>query len=222
MPWFLSPACHSGLVYRPLSPVSLGAMDKWRCFTFDGLFIGQTGYYLVWDERSLLLTRMTVSAFEALPIIGAPLKAWFINGSTITNLTLSNFLFIHIGLSFALLFVLWLHYVRMTRPVLTPPPAVNFILVASILFFVWLIPITSGKMANLNSQPNAYDMDWFFLWNYWLMAHMPLALFWLLMVAAAAPELKLNHERAPRRDARRARWWARWTHGWSRGARRRP
>ena len=70
------------------------------------LFIGQTGYYLVWDERSLLLTRMTVSALDALPIIGGPLKAWFLNGDTITNLTLSNFLFIHIGLSFALLFIL--------------------------------------------------------------------------------------------------------------------
>lgn len=149
------------------------------------LFIGQTGYYLVWDERSLVLTRMTVSAFDALPLIGEPLKAWFLNGSTITNLTLSNFLFIHIGLSFALLFVLWLHYVRMTRPVLTPPPAVNFILVGIILLVVYLAPITSGRMANLNSQPNAYDMDWFFLWNYWLMAHMPLALFWLLMIAAA-------------------------------------
>ncbi len=38
------------------------------------LFIGQTGYYLVWDERSLLLTRMTVSALEALPIVGTSLK----------------------------------------------------------------------------------------------------------------------------------------------------
>lgn len=149
------------------------------------LFIGQTGYYLVWDERSLLLTRMTVSALEALPIIGAPLKAWFLNGDTITNLTLSNFLFIHIGLSFALLFVLWLHYVRMTRPVITPPPAVNFVLVGLLLLVVFLVPITSGKMANLNSQPNTYEVDWFFLFNYWLMSHMSLVVFWVSMTAAA-------------------------------------
>jgi len=149
------------------------------------LFIGQTGYYLVWDERSLLLTRMTVSALDALPIIGGPLKTWFLNGDTITNLTLSNFLFIHIGLSFALLFVLWLHYVRMTRPVITPPPAVNFILVAAILLIVFLVPFSSGPMANLNSQPNSYDVDWFFLFNYWLMGHMPMAVFWISMTALA-------------------------------------
>jgi len=155
------------------------------------LFIGQTGYYLVWDERSLLLTRMTVSALNALPIIGEPLKSWFLNGNTITNLTLSNFLFIHIGVSFALFFVLWVHYVRMTRPVLTPPPAVNFILVGAILLIVYLFPIACGKMADLNSQPNAYDIDWFFLWNYWLMSIMPISVFWLLMIVAGVLSLVL-------------------------------
>jgi quinol-cytochrome oxidoreductase complex cytochrome b subunit len=146
------------------------------------LFIGQTGYDLVWDERALLLTRMTVSSFDALPIIGGPLKSWFLNGSTITNLTLSNYLFIHIGLSFTLLFVLWLHYVRMTRPVITPPPAINYILVASILLVVFLLPINSGQMANLNQQPTSFEIDWFFLFPYYLMAIWPMSLFWIAMV----------------------------------------
>lgn len=146
------------------------------------LFIGQTGYYLVWDERSLVLTRMTASAFEALPVVGAPLKAWFLNGDTITNLTLSNYLFIHIGLSFALLFGLWLHYVRMTRPVLTPPPAVNYILTGIILLVVFLFPITSGKMADMNTQPSAFEVDWFFLWPYAMLSSMPVSVVWLLLI----------------------------------------
>ncbi len=147
------------------------------------LFIGQTGYYLVWDERSLLLTRMTVSSFEALPLIGPGLKAWFLNGETITNLTMSNFLFIHIGLSFTLLFVLWIHYVRMTRPVITPPPAVNYVLVAGVLAVVFIAPITSGKMADLNITPTSFEIDWFFLFPYWLMAHMPIAFYWVAAIA---------------------------------------
>jgi quinol-cytochrome oxidoreductase complex cytochrome b subunit len=146
------------------------------------LFIGQTGYYLVWDDRSLLLTRMTVSALQVLPLIGEPLKNWFLNGDTITNLTLSNFLFIHIGLSFTLFFVLWIHYVRMTRPVLTPPPAINYILVAIILLTVFLFPINSSNMAHLNSQPTSFEIDWFFLFNYWLMAHMSMPIFWITML----------------------------------------
>jgi quinol-cytochrome oxidoreductase complex cytochrome b subunit len=127
------------------------------------LFVGQTGYYLVWDERSLVLTRMTVSAFNALPLIGPAISEWFLNGSAITNLTLSNFLFIHIGLSFTLLFGLWLHYVRMTRPILTPPPAMNYILTAVLLLVVFAYPISSGKMADINSMPTSFDIDWFFL-----------------------------------------------------------
>lgn len=146
------------------------------------LFIGQTGYYLVWDDRSLMLTRMTVSAFDALPVIGGPLKAWFLNGQEITNLTLSNFLFIHIGLSFGLLFGLWIHYVRMQRPVITPPPAINYILVAILLLVVAWVPIASGNMAQLTQQPTSFEIDWFFLWPYWMMATMPLGAYWLVLI----------------------------------------
>jgi quinol-cytochrome oxidoreductase complex cytochrome b subunit/NAD-dependent dihydropyrimidine dehydrogenase PreA subunit len=146
------------------------------------LFIGQTGYYLVWDERSLALCRMTVSAFEGVPIIGAGLKQWFLNGQSITNFTMSNFLFIHIGLSFALLFGLWVHYVRMTRPVLTPPPAINYMLVGIILAFVFIYPIKSGIMASLNGSPTNFEIDWWFLWPYALLNSLNVGMFWVAMV----------------------------------------
>lgn len=148
------------------------------------LFIGQTGYYLVWDERSLALTRMTVYALEGVPLIGPALKAWFLNGDTISNYTMSNFLFIHIGLSFSLLFGLWIHYVRMTRPVMTPPPAINYVLMALVLVVVFLFPITSGKMATLNgAPPTGFEMDWFFLAPYALMNVVPSVLvYWLIVV----------------------------------------
>lgn len=145
------------------------------------MFIGQTGYYLIWDERSLLLTRMTVSAFESLPLIGEPLKFWFMNGRTITNLTLSNYLFIHIGLSFTLLFALWIHYVRMTRPVITPPPAINYILMTLILLVVYLYPITETKMADLTTQPTSMEVDMFFLWPYQILSAVGAGGFWFAM-----------------------------------------
>ncbi len=146
------------------------------------LFIGQTGYYLVWDERSLLLTRMTASALEALPLVGGTLKGLFLNGTTISNLTMSNFLFIHIGLSFGLLFAVWIHYMRMTRPVLTPPPAINYIMMAIVLLVVFYCPIASGNMADLNSTPTTYQSDAWFLWPYWMMAQMPINVFWAVMI----------------------------------------
>jgi len=146
------------------------------------LFIGQTGYYLIWDERSLVLTRMTCTAFDAIPLIGQSLKWWFLNGTEITNYTLANFLFIHIGLSFSLLFGLWIHYVRMQRPVVTPPPVINYILVAILLLVVALVPLESSKMADLTQQPTEFDVDWFFLWPYWMMTVMPLGAYWLTLL----------------------------------------
>lgn len=144
-------------------------------------FIGQTGYYLVWDERSLLLTRMTVSAFDAIPG-GGLFKSLFLNGDAITNLTMSNFLFIHIGLSFGLLFGVWVHYMRMTRPVLTPPPAINYLLMGLVLLVVFLYPISSGKMASLDSTPTNFDMDWWFLWPYALLNSVGAMPFWIMLI----------------------------------------
>jgi len=128
---------------------------------------------------------MTSSAVEALPFVGPGIKAWFLNGAAITNLTLSNFLFIHIGLSFSLLFGLWLHYVRMTRPVITPPPAIQYILLAVLFIVVFMLPITSGKMADINSQPTNFEIDWFFLWPYWLLAHMDTTTYWVLIIGGS-------------------------------------
>lgn len=144
--------------------------------------VGQTGYYLVWDERSLILTRMTVAAFDSLGPVGEPMKWWFLNGRTITNLTLANFLFIHIGLSFSLLFGLWIHYVRMQRPVVTPPPVINYVLFALVIVSVALFPIEMMKMADLSTSPANFDVDWFFLWPYWLMSIAPPLVFWALVV----------------------------------------
>jgi quinol-cytochrome oxidoreductase complex cytochrome b subunit/NAD-dependent dihydropyrimidine dehydrogenase PreA subunit len=148
------------------------------------LVIGQTGYYLVWDERALILTRMTVAAFDALGPLGDPLKWWFLNGRAITNLTLSNFLFIHIGLSFSLLFFLWIHYVRMQRPVVTPPPVINYILFALVVVSVALWPIHMEQPAVMAMHPREFDIDWFFLWPYYLQSVMPAVAFWALIIIA--------------------------------------
>lgn len=145
------------------------------------LIIGQTGYYLVWDERSLILTRMTVAAFDSLGPLGHPLTWFFLNGRTITNFTLANFLFIHTGLSFTLLFGLWIHYVRMNRPVVTPPPVINYILMALVVVAVALFPIDMQPMAVMDSQPSHLDVDWFFLWPYALLSVMPPLVFWALI-----------------------------------------
>ncbi len=149
------------------------------------LIVGQTGYYLVWDTRSLILCRMTVSAMEAIPFIGEGLKHWFLNGNAITNVTMSNFLFIHIGLSFSLLFGLWIHYVRMQRPVITPPPAINYLLMAAVLLVCAGFPIDmTSPMADMNAQPESFDLDYFFLFPYAMLAVMPPLPFWTVIIGA--------------------------------------
>lgn len=150
------------------------------------MFVGQTGYFLIWDERSLLLCRMTISALSEVPFCGEFLSHWFLNGRTISNLTLSNFLFFHIGISFTLMFALWMHYVRMTRPVITPPPALNYILLAIIFGTVFLFPLTETKMADMSVQPTMTEVDIIFLWPYQVLAATGGLGFWVVMILIIA------------------------------------
>jgi Pyruvate/2-oxoacid:ferredoxin oxidoreductase delta subunit len=66
--------------------------------------------------------------------------------------------------------------------VLTPPPAVNYILTALVLICVFIWPLSSGNMADLNTQPTSFDIDWFFLWPYAMLSQMPVGGYWAVMV----------------------------------------
>ncbi len=46
-------------------------------------------------------------------------------------------------------------------------------------------------MANLNSQPLAFEIDWFFLFPYWLMAQMSMPIFWITITVLSFVSLVL-------------------------------
>ena len=70
------------------------------------LVIGITGYILVWDERSYMIVLMMTDALKQIPVIGPPLAEFFVNGEMITHYTLAMSFFLHVGISFLLLYLL--------------------------------------------------------------------------------------------------------------------
>jgi len=137
------------------------------------LFIGITGYLLVWDQRSYLLSqeivRMLRSLNSIIPGVGSSLANFFQGGSLITDFTLTRFFFFHIGLPFALFFFLWMHYLRINRPVTYPPLLLNLMLIGTVLLCAGLFPFKSGSPAVVGQLPAKYEMDWLYMWPFWLM-----------------------------------------------------
>ncbi|MCA1595915.1 MAG: cytochrome b N-terminal domain-containing protein [Chloroflexi bacterium] len=136
------------------------------------LFIGITGYLLVWDSRSYLLAQEIVRMLMTLnfiPGLGSALANFFQGGSLITDFTLTRFFFFHIGLPFAMFFFLWIHYIRVNRPVIYPPMVVNLFLIGFVLLCAGLFPFKSGAPAVVGRLTTTYDVDWLYMWPFVLM-----------------------------------------------------
>jgi quinol-cytochrome oxidoreductase complex cytochrome b subunit len=130
--------------------------------------IAVVGYMLVWDERSLLLVRITQIMLDATPGVGGMLVNAFLAGPAINDLTLPRFLFLHVGPPLLIVFLLWVHYLRINRPVIWPTPLLIFLAFGGVFLAAGLFPATSDPPAYIERTPTSLSMDWFYLLPYWL------------------------------------------------------
>lgn len=104
------------------------------------LFVGITGYLLVWDARAYSLVVSTQAWLEAVPLIGQGLSTFFIGGDAIRDFTLTRFFFFHIGGATFIFWLIWMHFIRLHEPVVTPSRAVNFLTLGFILVAAGVYP----------------------------------------------------------------------------------
>ncbi|MBI1859165.1 MAG: cytochrome b N-terminal domain-containing protein [Candidatus Melainabacteria bacterium] len=164
--------------------------------------IGITGYILVWDERSYMIVLMLASALKQIPLIGGPLALTFVNGDLVTSYTMAMAFFLHVGISFLLLYGLWWHYLRISRPVTDVPLGLGLLLFASILIPAGVIPVISGKPAVLTQTPTEFPVDWFYLWIFPMFSSMPAMVVWTILfiitaILLAVPFLITDRPKSP-------------------------
>jgi len=128
------------------------------------LLIGISGYILVWDERSFLIVEKLEAFLTAFPIWGKSMAHAFINDDVISNYTMAMAFFIHTGTSFSLLVMLWIHYMRISRPVVNVTWAIGCLLSGIVLIAAGLLPASSGPEASFTVDPTYFEVDWFYLW----------------------------------------------------------
>lgn len=134
-----------------------------------GGFIGFTGYQLVWDERAQALTAMFVAMLRAVPAAGEPLARIFVGGSGVSDGTIVRVLFLHVGPASTLYVLLWWHYARLRHPKIWPPAVWVLFCVGAVFLLAGVAPALSGRPATPAASPQAFPLDVFFLWPFWLM-----------------------------------------------------
>ena len=131
--------------------------------------IGMTGYMLIWDQEAVALTNATFSGIQALPFIGPAVAnflmgGWISGKEIITDYTLTSILVFHLGLPLFMMFLLWWHYLRITRPVTDPPLALNILLFGGLLLVASAYPVilNDAPPADFNVALDAIDLDMLF------------------------------------------------------------
>ncbi|MBI2995431.1 MAG: cytochrome b N-terminal domain-containing protein [Candidatus Melainabacteria bacterium] len=166
------------------------------------LVIGITGYVLVWDERSYMIVLVLTNALKSIPLVGIHLAKFFVNGEMVTHYTLAMSFFLHVGVSFFLLYLLWLHYLRISRPVTNVPLGLGMLLIALIIIPAGMLQAISGRPAVLTQTPSEFPIDWFYLWIFPLFSSMPAMTVWIILFIAIVilllvPFLIVDKEKSP-------------------------
>ncbi len=145
--------------------------------------IGLSGYLLVWDERAQLTGLLTAKFFTEVHIFGHALMSAFL-GTDLKNLggLFRILLFGHIAITILLVFTLWVHLMRISRPRIFPPKPIMILLTVYLLGISILFPARSDPPADLGSIPFGMSVDWFYLNGYPIMKLIPIGWVWILVL----------------------------------------
>lgn len=154
--------------------------------------IGLTGYLLIWDQEAVTLANITFNLVSKTPLIGSAVAEFLVAGKMITDYTLTRMMFLHLGIPLFMMFMLWLHYLRITRPVSEPPLAL-VVMLSGVLFLVSAAFPVSLQILNANdpmATPSLtavspeVDFDLLYAWPQYLVAQQVNPLLVVLLVLA--------------------------------------
>lgn len=143
---------------------------------------GILGYWMVWDDRAHFIALATSEFLNAIPLFGAELPRAFLTRESVTNLFFFVIVALHIALSILMLILLWLHLIRISRPVIFPSRGLAAIVILALLILCILKPATSGPRADPGQLAVNLPLDWFYLWIYPFLTAFPSSMSWTLLL----------------------------------------
>lgn len=127
---------------------------------------GITGYWLVWDKLAQYVAIVSSELLDWLPIFSEPIARNFLAVGSLNDRFFTLLIFMHIGIPLALLFAMWVHILRISRPKMNPPRALALVTLVSLVIVSFWKPALSQGPADLSVVPNNVGLDWFYLLLY--------------------------------------------------------
>lgn len=148
--------------------------------------LGITGYWLVWDQLAQYIALATSELLDALPIFTDPMARNFLTPDSLSDRFFTLLAFLHlIGIPIFLVFGIWFHLLRLSRPRVNPPLRLAIGSFAMLLVLSLLRPAVSHAPADLTVAPHDLAFDWFYLLPYPLLDRGSPLLFWGVLVGSS-------------------------------------
>ena len=149
------------------------------------LFIGLTGFVLVWDQKAKLLGVLTAKLFIALPIFDPSMAGAFMLGDLAY---LGGFfrvtLFGHIFFSAFTLLFLWIHVIHLNKFKIFPPKPIMWFSTLFLTIISIVYPVVSDPPAQESILPTETTFDWYYFFGYYFMKLFSVTTNWILVLFA--------------------------------------
>lgn len=126
-------------------------------------FEGITGYVLVWDEKGRMVAMEFARLLDVLPISVEPLSMLFNTNDRVTPVIFFVTNYLHLLIPCFLLILAWIHYMRISRPLISPPRPVAVTITLALIALSIIKPAVSAGPADLTKLIGEVEVDWFYL-----------------------------------------------------------
>jgi coenzyme F420-reducing hydrogenase delta subunit/ferredoxin len=129
---------------------------------------GTNGYWMVWDTLAQYSTVAAMEWLDWLPIF-SELSQSFVSREVLNDRFFSLISFSHVTIPLIILFLLWVHIMRISYPVVNPRRKLAIGMLLAMLILALLKPALSQGPADMGVEPSNIGVDWFYLFIFPLM-----------------------------------------------------
>lgn len=198
------------MVLHLLRELILGRYRGARWFTWvTGVLLiwmiyaaGINGYWMAWDTLAQYSTVAIVEWFDWLPIFGEPMSQSFVSNDVLNDRFFTLISFAHVTIPLLIVFLLWVHIMRISYPVVNPGRGLAVGVLLSMLALALVQPAVSQGPADMGIEPRNIGVDWFYLFVLPLLDVWSAGPVWALVIGfsillTVLPWLPTRHKQIP-------------------------
>jgi len=146
---------------------------------------GINGYWMVWDKLAQYSIVATIEWFDWLPIFSESMSRSFVSREVLNDRFFSLISFAHVTVPLFMLFLLWVHIMRISNPVVNPRRGLAVGMLLALLVLALVEPALSQGPADMGIEPRNIGIDWFYLFIHPLLDVWSAAQVWTLVIGVS-------------------------------------